>query len=224
MNEKEFPLVCGKPLYPMVAPPSGLDKAVASIADLAYKTIGNNRRWTMRSISKLILVATSGTSAQAVFIPPSVISFARMSPDYVQSTSAEPRELTLIATDTKRPDCLVGVRFAPPSSISLTFSDKAFDLSIERLEMPLDRINWSSVVASPTGEKMTVNGIKGEAIPIDSSVLRYLVDPDYAAMMDAKLKSLQFTEEELERLIRDNPPPDEWFNEPESDSTHESWK
>ena len=35
---------------------------------------------------------------------------------------------------------------------------------------------------------------------------------------------LQISEEELERLVRDNPPPPEWFAQPPQDLTRESWK
>lgn len=114
--------------------------------------------------------------------------------------------------------------FAKPSSIKLEFADKKFTLKIAKLGMPIDRIRWETVVASPAGDSMTVQGIKGEKIPIDSSTLRYFVDPLYAAEMDAALKSLQFSREELKAMARDNPPPPELFAQPEQDLTNESWK
>lgn len=129
------------------------------------------------------------------------------------------------STTTNRPDELKTARFIRSSnSIELSFSDKSFILPIEQLEMPVDRIDWPTLAASPTGEKMTVKGVKGDPVPIDSSTLRYLVDEEYAAQMDAKLASLQFTEDELDQLIRDNPPPTEWFAEPSHDFMRESWK
>jgi hypothetical protein len=115
--------------------------------------------------------------------------------------------------------------FVPPSTIELEFVDGLRSLlAIDLLGMPVDRINWMTVTASPAGDKMTVNGIKGDAIPIDSATLRYLVDEKYAAKMDQTLKSLQFSRDELAELARDNPPPSWWYDEPEQDMTRESWK
>jgi len=120
---------------------------------------------------------------------------------------------------------LCRARFVPPSTIELEFVDGLRSLlAIDLLGMPVDRINWTTVTASPTGDKMTVNGIKGDAIPIDSATLRYLVDEKYAAKMDQTLKSLQFSRDELAELARDNPPPSSWYDEPERDMTRESWK
>ena len=119
---------------------------------------------------------------------------------------------------------LTCARFTRPSSIELTFADKTFSLPIHLLEMPIDRIQWSTVAASPTGEMMTVIGVNGELVPISAEVLRYLVDSEYAADADAVLKKLQFTDDELERIVRDNPPPAEWYAQPTRDLTRESWR
>jgi hypothetical protein len=90
--------------------------------------------------------------------------------------------------------------------------------------MPIDRFRWETVAASSAGESMTVLGIKGEKIPIDSSTLRYLVDKDYATKMDATLKSLQFSREELQEMARDNPLPNELIPPSGEDLISESWK
>lgn len=122
-------------------------------------------------------------------------------------------------------ELLTTAKFTPPSTIKLKFADgRHASLAIKLLDMPIDRFDWSTAAASATGEHMTVKGIKGEIIPIDTTVLRYFVDKKYAAMMDAKLKSLQFTEEELEQLVQNNRPPAEWFAQPSRDLTLESWK
>jgi hypothetical protein len=119
---------------------------------------------------------------------------------------------------------LLRAHFTQPSSIELTFADKTFSLPIHLLEMPIDRIQWSTVAASATGETMTVIGVKGELVPVSAGVLRYLVDSKYAADADAALEKLQFTDDELERIVRDNPPPAEWYAQPDPDLTRESWK
>jgi hypothetical protein len=123
-----------------------------------------------------------------------------------------------------RPDHLVQALYAE-GKLQLSFGDgQFFPLAVERLGMPVDRINWPTATASPGGESMMVQGIKGDPVPVDSATLRYLVDKHYAAMMDAKLKSLQFTDEELDRIVRDNPAPPEWYAQPSRDLSRPSWK
>ena len=109
-----------------------------------------------------------------------------------------------------RPDYLISASFSPPSTIRLHFADAMkCRLPIRRLEMPVDRIRWSTVCASPTGEFMTVAGIKGETIPIDSSTLRCLVDPEYAVEKEKELDALQLSREEMQSLAGESQPPKE---------------
>jgi hypothetical protein len=127
-------------------------------------------------------------------------------------------------TKDTRPEHLINARFVAPSTIILTFADACLSLAIKRLEMPVDRIRWTTVAALPTGDAIKVKGIKGDVITIDSGTLRYLADKKYAATIAASLKSLQLTRDELKKIARDNPPPPEWFSEPERDLRHDSWK
>jgi len=121
------------------------------------------------------------------------------------------------------PERLSRAAFVRPSTIELEFADgRLFSLAIELLGMPVDRINWRTLKASPGGENAIVKGIKGDPVPIDAATLRYLVDPKYAKEMDEKLKSLQFTDDELENLGL-NETPAGFFDGPE-DFTRESWK
>ena len=124
------------------------------------------------------------------------------------------------------PDQLVLAHFYPKlATLALEFADgQDFSLPVERLGMPVDRIDWPTAEASPGGESMMVMGIKGDPVPIDSATLRYLVDLSYAAEVDAKLESLQFTGEELDRIVRDNPAPLEWYLQSSQNMTRESWK
>jgi hypothetical protein len=85
---------------------------------------------------------------------------------------------------------------------------------MDRLGMPIERINGSTLAASPNGENIVVLGIKGDTVPIDAATLRYLVDETYAAKMDAELRRLQFTDEELRQLDLEEPPPG-FFEGPE---------
>jgi hypothetical protein len=147
----------------------------------------------------------------------------------VPSTSAAPPRENIVPrkrrTVNLTPERLTKVRYVSPSTIFLRFADGfSSSLNIKLLDMPSPQIQWSTLRASPNGEKIIVKVTKGGNIPIDTATLRYLVDEKYAAKMDAKLKSLQFSEDELEKMVGDNPPPDAWFDEPEPDLTHESWK
>jgi hypothetical protein len=138
------------------------------------------------------------------------------------TSAATPHQSELTMTGIER---ITRACFVPPATIELEFVDGlTFSLAVELLDLPLDRMNWATLRTTIGGEKIIVDGIKGDPVPIDAATLRYLVDPNYAAKLDAKLKSLQFTEEELERLVRDNPPPPEWFSQPSRDLTRESWK
>jgi hypothetical protein len=123
-------------------------------------------------------------------------------------------------------DLLVHVSFISSRSIlKLEFEDgEKFSISVSRLGMPVDRIKWSTAEVSDGGASMLVMGIKGDPVPVDSSTLRYLVDTKYAAEMDRKLESLQFTDAELERIVRDNPASPEWYAQPSKDMRRESWK
>ena len=105
-----------------------------------------------------------------------------------------------------KPEHLLSARFLPPSTITVAFSDKTFSLPNELLQMPVDRIQWPTLAASPDGASLTVRAIKGEEVVIAARTLRYLVDKDYAAQVDATLKHAQFDRNELEELFRDNPP------------------
>lgn len=140
----------------------------------------------------------------------------------IQSTSADnpvPLVLTMI-----RLEQLAVARFVPPLAIELEFVDGLKgSLAIGLLDMPLDRMNWPTLEVSPAGDKAIVKGIKGDPVPIDSATLRYLVDKAYKARIDATLKNLQFTDEELENLSLNDPPPG-FLEQPDSDLTRESWK
>lgn len=122
-------------------------------------------------------------------------------------------------------EVLIGAQLVNTGTIDLEFADgRRFSLPIEQLQMPLDRIQWHTIARATDGTCIHVNDIKDEAVSIDAKTLRYLADPEYAKRIDSELKQLQFTEEELERIAKDNPPPPEWFSQPSRDLTRESWK
>ena len=115
-----------------------------------------------------------------------------------------------------QPEQLASVQFIRPQTVDLVFADGLHaHLSIEALDLPEERINWSSVEMSRAGDAITVTGVKGDLASIDSATLRYLVDKDYASAMDQSVESLQLSRDELKKLAHDNPPPPEWFAQPE---------
>lgn len=114
---------------------------------------------------------------------------------------------------TPAPWQLTSAEFLPPSSLELEFADKVFVMPVADLEIPDGLVAWETAEASKSGDKMIVKGAGGKDVPIDAATLRYLVDPDYAAIIDAQLSKLQFTDDELERLCKDAKPSQEWFDE-----------
>jgi hypothetical protein len=120
---------------------------------------------------------------------------------------------------------LSSATFRPPTLIDLRFADGAeFGLPIAKLQMPLDRIRWESAAASSSGEAMQLSGIRGDAIPIEAGLLRYLVDADYAAEIDGEVDELRLSREEMGRMAAENPPPPEWLRQPAPDMRRDSWK
>lgn len=120
---------------------------------------------------------------------------------------------------------VIEARYINPGRIDVRFADGYRHLLASRLlGMPKGRIDWPTLRVSPDCTTVIVNGIKGDPVPIDSTVLRYLADAKYAAELDAKLKSLQFTDEELSTMVGENQPPEEWFDKREPDLRRESWK
>jgi len=115
---------------------------------------------------------------------------------------------------------LVDARLIRPGKIALSFGDgfKA-EIKSARLGMPVGKIQWNTVEASPDGVGLTVKAMKGEAIPIASGRLRYLVDSRYAAAVSAKLARLQSVIDEV-----DEGQPPTGFGQPEKDPILDSWK
>ena len=226
-------------------PASGATRAAAHIAERSFvtilrpkvrktppkqpgvtKAIGSAHLYNTAMNRQKITAAASGTVQLALFIRPNAIGQRHLDAHGVQSSSTESiAELTMVDRSPEiPPDCLMYANYEPSSSaIELRFSDKTFSLPIARLEMPMDRIDWPTLKASPGGEKIVVKGIRGDPVPIDSATLRYLVDEKYATKMDEKLKSLQFTDEELEQLDLDEPPHG-FIEQADIDLTRESWK
>jgi hypothetical protein len=134
--------------------------------------------------------------------------------------------LETVLTPTCRQDHLSEVRFLRQSAtFELRFEDGfSAQLPVAKLGMPVNRVRWETAVVSPSGEKLHLTGIRGDAIPIDTTTLRYLVDSNYAEEVNKTLKSVRLSRNELRELARDNPPPLEFLERTGQDLTRASWK
>lgn len=111
---------------------------------------------------------------------------------------AEKQEVMVTIEDsvTAPPERLASVLFLAPATIRLEFADATFDLPIERLDMPVDQLDWQSASAAPTGNQMRIKSYGGDEVSIDAASLRYLADVAYAAQVDASIRSLQMSADE----------------------------
>ena len=113
-------------------------------------------------------------------------------------TTSRLAERTLTA-----PEALVSAKFVQPLTVLLEFKDGFISaLDLNQLGMPLGLFNWSTLRASPSGEKVTVRRVKGGAVPIDSGTLRYLVDEKYAARIDKSITDLHMSPAEASEAAR----------------------
>lgn len=120
-----------------------------------------------------------------------------------------------------RRDQLKTAHLVRNTRIRLTFADDhTATLPIDHLGMPVDRIRWDTVQATPSGDAMTVTAIKGEQIAVAATTLRYLADPDYAAQVEAKITSLRDMLGDLD----EGETPAGMFDGPTIDPVVESWK
>ncbi|HEX3148688.1 MAG TPA: hypothetical protein VHR66_11425 [Gemmataceae bacterium] len=123
---------------------------------------------------------------------------------------------------TREPDYLLRARFVPPAYIRLQFADgNEYKLSVRRLGIPFRKIKWLDAETAPNGGGLALTAVKGEAILIPSTTLRYLVDSDYAASVDKKFEEdLAFANE----LDDEGETPAGMFDSPPRDLVMESWK
>lgn len=122
-------------------------------------------------------------------------------------------------------DVLGFAHFRPPTTIELAFADgRTFSLSIESLDMPAGQIEWTTLTASSDGGAVLVNDLSGAAVSIDAATLRYLVDPAYAQLIDARIATLHVPRVELEKSAEQSKPPKEWYDQTAGVQSQPSWK
>jgi hypothetical protein len=120
---------------------------------------------------------------------------------------------------------LTSVRLVRPRVLELIFEDhfKA-DLDVDLLEMPTDRIRWESAALSSGGTAMLVTAVEGEAISIDASTLRCLVDAAFATEVRRSLDALKPSRDELRQLAKETRQPSGFQTGTPDDLTLDSWK
>jgi len=114
------------------------------------------------------------------------------------------------------PDHVTEAGHIPPAQLFLRFADKFFGTwTFQELGLNMANMKPETVRPSASGTAVEITSLDGEDVQLDSSSLRYSVDPKYAAQMDAEVESLLIPSDKLERIARNHQPPQEWFDSPE---------
>jgi len=96
-----------------------------------------------------------------------------------------------LTTTIPRPEHLVHALYVRPSSIELRFADGlAGTWSFRELDLDMANMKLSTIRASCSGNSIEVKSKSGEAVQLDSSWLRSLINPEYAAEIERTLDSL----------------------------------
>ncbi len=116
-----------------------------------------------------------------------------------------------------RKDAVLSAVFLPPSSVAIRFADGfEGEWTLQQLDFDSSGLELDTLRAADDGATVQIKSQKGDWGQIDSAILRYLVDAEYAAECDRNLERLQLAPEVLERFVKDNPPPPEWYAEDHS--------
>jgi hypothetical protein len=114
----------------------------------------------------------------------------------------------------KVPDQLTEARCVDGLSVSLTFADQfVATVSLSQLGLAADEVNLRTAKATPAG--LVVKSKSGRKFVIDSSTLRYVADPDYAARLDDAVAAMRIPSDRLERIAAQNQPPQDWYDSTE---------
>ncbi len=111
---------------------------------------------------------------------------------------------------------IIEARYVPESSMFLSFDDGVsgtwpFDrLGLDMSDMVVD------TVRAVDGDVQVISK-PGDPVVLDALTFRYLIDPAYAAKVDAELNSLLIPSERLERVAANNQPPQAWYDSVEDD-------
>lgn len=114
------------------------------------------------------------------------------------------------------PECVIEARYVRTSQLFLRFAD-GFEGTwpFSQLCLDMSDMKLTSIKASASGDSIDVKSKSGDDVELDSSSLRALIDPEYAARLEKTIASLLIPSERLERIAAKNQPPQEWYDSPE---------
>lgn len=89
------------------------------------------------------------------------------------------------------PEHLIEARYVRPAQLFLRFADGLEGTwTFRQLELDMSNMKVTTIKASASGTTVKVKSKWGESVLIDSSSLRVLIDPKYAAKIEKKLNGL----------------------------------
>ena len=90
-----------------------------------------------------------------------------------------------------RPDHVIEARYVRPAQLFLRFADGVEGTwTFDQLALDLSNMKLTTVKVSSSGNAVEVKSKWGDDVQLDSSSLRTLVDPGYAAAIERKLDFL----------------------------------
>ncbi len=115
-----------------------------------------------------------------------------------------------------RPERVIEARYVRTSQLFLRFAD-GLEGTWSFRKLCLDRSNMkvTSIKASPSGNAIHLKSKWGDDVELDTSSLRALIDPEYAARLEVEIASMQIPSARLERIAARNQPPQAWYDSTE---------
>jgi hypothetical protein len=119
------------------------------------------------------------------------IEYARVASKYMRIASSHATVSVMVFPLHAKPDQLKSASHEKNGEIALTFADgHSGRVNLSDLGIDWRRLRMNTIRASLWGSAAEVKDANGKTFDIDSSVLRAWIDPDYAADLEDKLKSL----------------------------------
>jgi hypothetical protein len=115
-----------------------------------------------------------------------------------------------------RLDRVVEARYVRTAQMFLRFADGLEGTwSFRQLGLDMSNMKLTSIKASASGDSVNLKSKWNDEVELDTSSLRTLVDPEYAACLEKKINSLLIPSERLERIAAQNQPPQKWYDSSE---------
>jgi hypothetical protein len=119
-------------------------------------------------------------------------------------------------TRNARQDRILEARYVRTSKMFLQFADGLEGTwTFRQLCLDMSNMKVTSIKASPSGNCIHMKSKWGDDVELDTSSLRALIDPEYAALLEAEIASMRIPSERLERIAAQNQPPQEWYDSTE---------